>query len=800
MGKEQKKENKKKRSAWLDEDTRPVKLCKGAEIDSSVYEISENRYFTLILKGLVVYLITAGGIGSYLTAIDIDFSQVIFNIVIFSTAIICAILYHSWKTENLGYLVFFAFYASLMFLFKDYLNSGFYAVINDTIDWASIYFGTDGLQYYNERISNRYIAITVSMSLIGVAMNVLLNNYILRRARYIVAIGLGVTVNIFAFYMMREPDTIYTVMLLAGIVMTYVLKRGRHFYLSRRDHIFARNKKGLSYALDFKSLWQTLAIVGAFVLGTVAFMSTVYDKVHYDYEQVPSKEKEITRETFQNFIMLGIFGLFDYYPNNGGLSTGVLGGVSAIRLDYMTDLSVIYTPYTADMVYIKNFTGTRYRPYDNKWMRDSDVDWAESSPDPEERKKIKERVLKRNDSTYSLEVAALAKNYEENKEKSAQGRMTITNVEGPMLPYQPYYSEGDAEPLIMRDTRTYTFYPEFAETDIDSVDYTPDPAYLDVPEENKEVIDKFIKEAGISGSDPYEIAASIEKYFEENVPYTIRPGATPWRRDFVNYFLEKNKKGYCAHFASAGTLILREMGIPARYCEGYAISFDQVLSQGELLEDSEYSDYYSGYNPLGETAPVRVEATDADAHAWIEMFVEGRGWTLVELTPPSGLEEEEDDESFWERFNGIFGDGEDDDTNERETNDLNTFSVSDADRFMRYAAYIILGLIALGFIVFVFIKLYPEIKYRIDYSKAGPSDKLILKYMRYVSRRKKKDASFREKMNYTEQIEYLLPDSETEACRMTDILERAGFSNREISEEDYGYADMMVEKLLGRKR
>ena len=57
----------------------PVSLCKGVEIDSAVYEISENRYLTLIIKGIIVYLITAGGMGAYLTAIDIDFNQVDFQ-------------------------------------------------------------------------------------------------------------------------------------------------------------------------------------------------------------------------------------------------------------------------------------------------------------------------------------------------------------------------------------------------------------------------------------------------------------------------------------------------------------------------------------------------------------------------------------------------------------------------------------------------------------------------------------------------------------------------------------------------
>ena len=64
----------KKLSAWNREDTSPVTLCKGAAIPSEVYKISENRYYTLILKGLIVYLLTAGGMGSFLTAMEIDFN------------------------------------------------------------------------------------------------------------------------------------------------------------------------------------------------------------------------------------------------------------------------------------------------------------------------------------------------------------------------------------------------------------------------------------------------------------------------------------------------------------------------------------------------------------------------------------------------------------------------------------------------------------------------------------------------------------------------------------------------------
>ena len=765
-------------AAWRYEDTTPVQLCKGAMIDSSVYEISENRYFTLLIKGFIVYLITAGGIGAYLTALDISFNQIIFNIIILITALICAALYHSWKSENLGYLVFFLIYATIMILFKDYINSGFYAVLNDTIDWASIYLNTEGLQYYNERISNRYVAITIAACIIGVAENVLLNNYILRRARFMIAIGISLTMSVIAFYMQKEADTIYMIMVMVGIVMTFVLKGGGHFFLSRRDHIFGKSKKGLSYLLDYKSLWQGLATVAVFIMMVVAIMSTVFDKTFYDTLQQQSEDKEETVEIFQNFIMLGFYGLFNEYPNNGGLSTGELGGVSRITLDYQPDITVLLTPYTNRTLYIKNFSGTNYQPYTNVWDRDPNFDETSSG--------------------YGEEVRVLKKAYEEGNETSAMAYITVTNVEAQALSYQPYYSDGDRKRVFMRKSRTYTVYPRFEENKVKIDNKTVDETYLYVPEANQKVIKRFIKEAGFTKGTPMEIANQIKVYYQANIPYTIRPGATPWRRDFVNYFLEDNRKGYCAHFASAATLIFRQMGVPARYCEGYAISFSEIIDNGELVEDAKYSDYYSGYNPLGETALIRVDASDADAHAWVEIFDPDYGWMPVEVTPSSGLEEDDDD-NFWERFNNIFGDG-DEAAGDRDAADAAKNGLSGMDQLMTYLAYVMIVLIVLAVLVFIFLKLLPDIRYHMDYKKAGLSDKLILKYSRYIRKNKKKNEALRKCTNYSEVMTLMLPFSEPERFRMIDILERAGFSRNEISNEDFVFADGTLEQIFAKKK
>lgn len=70
-------------------------------------------------------------------------------------------------------------------------------------------------------------------------------------------------------------------------------------------------------------------------------------------------------------------------------------------------------------------------------------------------------------------------------------------------------------------------------------------------------------------------------------------------------FLTTYRQGICSHFASAATLLLRAMGLPARYTIGY------------LAETA-----------AGET----VAVTTDDAHAWVEVWLDNIGWIPVEVT------------------------------------------------------------------------------------------------------------------------------------------------------------------------
>jgi hypothetical protein len=108
-----------------------------------------------------------------------------------------------------------------------------------------------------------------------------------------------------------------------------------------------------------------------------------------------------------------------------------------------------------------------------------------------------------------------------------------------------------------------------------------------------------------TGSDE-DYARAVLAWFRDNgLEYTLEPGITTV--DSVDTTLFDSKRGFCGHFASSYATLMRAVGVPARIVTGYL--------GGE-------------WNPVGGYLIVR----QSDAHAWTEIWLEGKGWTRVDPT------------------------------------------------------------------------------------------------------------------------------------------------------------------------
>lgn len=113
----------------------------------------------------------------------------------------------------------------------------------------------------------------------------------------------------------------------------------------------------------------------------------------------------------------------------------------------------------------------------------------------------------------------------------------------------------------------------------------------------------------------WNIAYLVSSYLRQN-SYSLELDGIRDGTDPVEYFLQVSHEGYCVHFASAGVLLLRRLGIPARYVTGYVVHRDRWRKN----EDGNYT----------------ASILDSDAHAWAEVYLDDLGWIPVEMTPDTG--------------------------------------------------------------------------------------------------------------------------------------------------------------------
>ena len=132
---------------------------------------------------------------------------------------------------------------------------------------------------------------------------------------------------------------------------------------------------------------------------------------------------------------------------------------------------------------------------------------------------------------------------------------------------------------------------------------------LDTSAVTGERVKQLARELYSNSSSNNEYINSVLSYYRNNnFIYSLQP---PLLGEFpIESFMLDTRKGYCEHYASSFTMMMRLAGIPARVVIGY--------QGGEWNEQGDY-----------------MIVRQSDAHAWSEVWDQKRGW--IRLDPTSAV-------------------------------------------------------------------------------------------------------------------------------------------------------------------
>lgn len=159
------------------------------------------------------------------------------------------------------------------------------------------------------------------------------------------------------------------------------------------------------------------------------------------------------------------------------------------------------------------------------------------------------------------------------------------------MPDKSYFEDFYADPY----TNRHTAPPEFM------------AQCTQLPDLTKKWADGILPEILGDTVNYYHVAQKICRYVRTGAKYDLNPEMMGEKeKDFVRWFVEQSETGYCVHYASAAAVLLKAAGIPARYVSGYMVEVQ---------------------------AGVNTPVLQSNAHAWVEYWLPGFGWTILEATP-----------------------------------------------------------------------------------------------------------------------------------------------------------------------
>ncbi len=663
----------------------------GVNIVSEPRMDNNKKIYFILSNAVINYLVVIGMIGCFVMPFEIECNMYILQIAGIFISLYVAFLYYNVWIKVFGYLIGICGFIYGIINYQWMIRGGFGHIANIIMEYLEKDMDLPIERRFSVYGFNEKLAVTVCMLFLAFGLFLLFNMVISETKGLVLVLFFSFPITQFGMYFDEGLDIFYFTMYIIGITVLYFLRNTTHYHMEYRrrkgytkKEIRGKNRIVYDYVNDGKSTFWILVMVAVIMTVSVFSVSRFMKQDEFKMDSGFGVLKDNTREFTRQLALVGFWGMFNRTGQSpGGVSNNKLGQVNRINYDFQTDL-ILKTVRVSEEneIYLKSFNGTIYN---NSY-------WETLSAHQGEVPVITDYGITVED-TFGLSKRLMDYYGIGNYYK----RIEITNVSANNgYVYLPYFSKDISNVLsavttddeFLGSLQTGWIFTEWynplvgyetvkelqnriadlrktkledcrkaesgevisvrtkAEAELE--DFRKEEAYamyvkdtyLQIPDQNRKAIQNFVEKYSIDQNSD-TLVEDVVKTFQFEFEYTLKPGKTPGDADFVNYFLDETQKGYCTYFATSATLIYRYMGIPARYAGGYKLSGDAYIDG--VADERENAGEWADYD-VKDKKVMRYELADTNAHAWVEIYIDGLGWIPVEVTPLSDYDHTQEQE------------------------------------------------------------------------------------------------------------------------------------------------------------